>query len=195
MSDHMTITEGKELTRLEGIITAGLATFQEVGLALLDIRDKRLYRLAAKTFEVYCRERFGVSKRHGNRLIAAAELARDLGPIGPENESQARELAGHAPDAQLRAMCEAHVNGQVTAATIRQALAEDVKKTREEEAAALSSRPAKEVKKRDLPAALRNAEGKVAYLLKLCALFTDTGEKAGKYFELGLQELRNSTDE
>jgi len=61
----------------------GLATFVEVGQALMKIRDARLYRETHETFESYCRERWGWSRRHANRTIQAAEVAGVLGPMGP----------------------------------------------------------------------------------------------------------------
>jgi hypothetical protein len=53
----------------------GLQTFVEVGQALLEIRDSRLYR-------------------------QAAEVVGTLGPIGPtpDNERAARELTGLKPE-------------------------------------------------------------------------------------------------
>ena len=83
------------LQELEGRIEAGLATFIDVGLCLLEIRDRRLYKDKGYTrFEDYCREQWGWSSRHVNRQIEAAETAVILGPIGPipQTESQAREL-------------------------------------------------------------------------------------------------------
>jgi hypothetical protein len=73
----------------------GMGTFVEVGNALLRIRDERLYRASHKTFELYCRERWGMSKRHANRLVASTEVVSNLGPIGPTptSESEARPLA------------------------------------------------------------------------------------------------------
>jgi phage N-6-adenine-methyltransferase len=82
----------ERLSELETVIARGLSTFVEVGLALLEIRDSRLYRAAHETFESYCRERWGWSRRHANRLIEASEVLETLGPIGPIHESQVREL-------------------------------------------------------------------------------------------------------
>jgi phage N-6-adenine-methyltransferase len=83
------------LGELEGVIERGLATFVDVGAALLEIRDSRLYRESHATFEDYCRERWGLSSRHVNRTIIAAELTETVRPIGPApaSESVARELA------------------------------------------------------------------------------------------------------
>lgn len=93
MSEPARIGEPSRLADLEGVIERGLSTFVEVGEALLEIRDARLYRLTHGTFEAYCQERWGMTKTHANRTIAAAEVVR-LAPIGakPESESVAREL-------------------------------------------------------------------------------------------------------
>lgn len=83
------------LRELEAIVEGGLKTFVEVGEALLAIRDRRLYREQGfDTFEVYCRERWQWGRHYVNRQIAAAEVVRNLEPIGtrPQNEAQAREL-------------------------------------------------------------------------------------------------------
>ena len=71
----------------------GLATFVEVGRALAEIRDQRLYRASHRTFEEYCHERWLLSRTRAYRLIDAAAV---VSPIGdgqpPKNEAQAREL-------------------------------------------------------------------------------------------------------
>jgi hypothetical protein len=91
MSDVVTT----RLTELEDVIQRGMDTFVEVGAALFEIRDDRLYRASHTTFEDYCQERWGMSRRHANRTIEAASVAGILGPIGPKpaTESVAREIA------------------------------------------------------------------------------------------------------
>src|SRR5262245_7566908 len=87
--------EPSRLAELEAIVEAGLKTFVEVGRALLEIRDDHHYVNAGyKSFETYCRERWGMSKTHANRQIEAAEVVDLLTPLGvaPANEAQAREL-------------------------------------------------------------------------------------------------------
>jgi hypothetical protein len=74
---------------------SGLQTFMEIGEALLEIRDSRLYRANFKTFEEYCRERWKMSKPQAYRLVDAAEVSKNLSPIGdiqPTHESQVRPL-------------------------------------------------------------------------------------------------------
>lgn len=82
----------RRLAELEEVVERGLSTFVEVGNALMEIRDARLYRATHPTFEAYCRERWGFSRSHGYRLIRAAELA-ELSPTGDiRNERQARAI-------------------------------------------------------------------------------------------------------
>jgi hypothetical protein len=80
------------LAPLESIIERGQQTFIEVGAALLEIRDSRLYRASHATFEDYCQKRWGWTATHGRRLIEASEVAQ-IAPFGAiANEAQAREL-------------------------------------------------------------------------------------------------------
>lgn len=54
--------------------------FYEAGAGLRELRDRRLYRSTHKTFEQYCRERFGFERRHPYRLIEAANVMDNLCP-------------------------------------------------------------------------------------------------------------------
>ncbi len=92
MTDQI-VTTTRTLAELEIVIANGLQTFVDVGQALLEIRDRRLYRECYKTFDDYCRERWGWSRSYAHRHIQGAQVARLL-PIGdkPGNEAQAREL-------------------------------------------------------------------------------------------------------
>lgn len=88
--------EQQQLERCEGVITSGLKQFIEVGDALLQIRDGRLYRVDYHTFEDYCRERWSMSRPRAYQLMEAAGVAVTLSTNGkhfPQNERQARELA------------------------------------------------------------------------------------------------------
>ena len=120
------------LTENEAVIEAGLATFVEVGRALMEIRDGRQYRAAGwSDFDAYCRERWGFSRRHSSRLIEASEVVAELGPMGPSpsSERQARELAPlrDDPEAMAEVMDEVtteaeQTGGKVTATKIRDAV-------------------------------------------------------------------------
>ena len=52
--------------------------FYEAGKALQELRDRRLYRSTHRTFESYCQERFGFSRRHVNYLITAVDVVDNL---------------------------------------------------------------------------------------------------------------------
>jgi hypothetical protein len=59
--------------------------FFEAGKALMELRDRRLYRSTHKTFEEYCRDRFAHSRQQSNYLIAAASVYENLTTIGCQN--------------------------------------------------------------------------------------------------------------
>lgn len=61
--------------------------FYEAGKALMELRDKRLYRSTHRTFEEYCRDRFGHSRQKSNYLIAAAGVFDNLTTNGCQNSS------------------------------------------------------------------------------------------------------------
>ena len=50
----------------------------EVGKALADIRDSRLYRSDYDTFEAYCKEKWGWGKSYSYNLINAAGVVKSL---------------------------------------------------------------------------------------------------------------------
>ncbi|WP_442949337.1 hypothetical protein [Nostoc sp.] len=52
---------------------------------MAELRDRRLYRSSHRTFEDYCRDRFGHSQQQSNYLIAAAGVYENLTTIGCQN--------------------------------------------------------------------------------------------------------------
>lgn len=94
------------LIELEALIARSRNYFYNVGRALTEIRDKRLYKQALfETFESYVKARWDMGRAHAYRLIAFYEVIRNLSPIGdilPANESQVRPLARLAPHEQRR---------------------------------------------------------------------------------------------
>jgi len=106
--------QAAKLKELEKVIQRGLASFIEVGNALLEIRESGLYKLHYRSFEEYCLERWGLSKSYAHRQIIAAQTADQLQraletagqdgkvvPIGTtspiQNEHQARQVRGKLP--------------------------------------------------------------------------------------------------
>jgi hypothetical protein len=114
-------TEQARLDALEQTVKAGLKTFVEVGAALLEIRDQRLYRATHGAFAEYCKEAFGFSKQRGIQMIQAAEVAT---MVAIPNERQARELVPLVddPPALREALAEAGQDGTATAEKIRTAV-------------------------------------------------------------------------
>jgi hypothetical protein len=86
------------------------------------VGDRRLYRSTRKTFEDYCRERFGFSRRQPYHLMEAAVIFDNLVEkcernvhILPTNEWQIRPLSKLDPDIQSEAWEQAveFANGKV----------------------------------------------------------------------------------
>jgi hypothetical protein len=116
-------SEPARLAELESIVERGLATFVEVGAALLEIRDSRLYHQTHKTFEDYCRERWEMSRQRAHQLIEASEVARNLSTVvdvSPTSERQVRPLAKLEPEQQREAWKAAiEINPTPTAEQVR----------------------------------------------------------------------------
>lgn len=116
--------EAADLAHCEEVIERGMQTFYETGAALATIRDTKLYRTNHATFESYCHERWGLSRKRGYDLIAAAGVVSNVSPIGdilPANEAQARPLAALPAEDQPRVWHEAvetAPNGKLTAAHV-----------------------------------------------------------------------------
>lgn len=120
----LSVAEESALSRNEAKIERGLQTFYEVGNALAEIRDDRLYRENYATFEEYCQERWGMSRPRAYQFIDAADVRGRLSTIVdklPANESQVRPLTQLAPNEQVAAWqraVETAPNGKVTAAHV-----------------------------------------------------------------------------
>ena len=102
MPELITPEESVRLIALERVIDKGKNTFVEVGNALSEIRDSRIYRSSHGTFEDYCRERWDWNKRSAYQFIAAAEVVENVRNCAhkPASESQARPLAKLEPEQQ-----------------------------------------------------------------------------------------------
>lgn len=127
--DHaeLTTVETTRLAELEAVVGRGLQTFLEVGNALVEIRDSRLYRAVAATFEDYCAGRWDISRPRAYELMGAAALvsamADEGAPVLPANERQARELGKVAPERRAAVMVQASesTDGNVTTKAIAEA--------------------------------------------------------------------------
>lgn len=136
----------RSLEELEDIIGRGLETFVEVGDALAQVRDGRLYLAHAETFEAYCSERWGLSRSRSYELIDAAAITNAVSGIPdtpkPANAGQATALAPlkDEPEKAAEAMrnAAADSNGKPTA----KAITEAVKELVEEKVAAAEAKAA-----------------------------------------------------
>jgi hypothetical protein len=93
----LTAREKRDLEKAERKIATGLKSFLEVGLALKEIRDNRLYRQDYRTFEEYVVARWDFSRPRAYELCAASEVMADLSGTPDirslsENEAQANPL-------------------------------------------------------------------------------------------------------
>lgn len=129
-ADQLDVAERARLQELESIVEHGLQTFYEVGKALDEIREQKLYRETHKTFEAYCQEKWGMARQTANRFIGAARVMEILEPIGskiPTKESQIRPLAQLPPELQIQIWQEAvesSPNGIPTGAAVKRLVEE-----------------------------------------------------------------------
>lgn len=124
METTLSIVERNALEQLEEVIERGLASFVEVGKALILINEQRLYRSEYATFEEYCRDRWGFSRTHAYRQMSASRVAEILSPIGDTpRESVLRELTPLVddPEAVIEAWNTAtETEAKPTASEVRQ---------------------------------------------------------------------------
>ncbi|MGO8925665.1 MAG: hypothetical protein ACLQU3_02035 [Limisphaerales bacterium] len=110
----LTTREQRDLGRAERTIAKGLKSFLAVGMALKEIRDKRLYRQQFDTFEQYCLMRWEMSRPRAYQLCVASEIVTHLSTnvdtrLLPESEAQTRPLTRLKDPAQWRRAWQAAV--------------------------------------------------------------------------------------
>lgn len=136
--DPLTDEEFADRERLETVITLGFGSFVEVGQALTEVNERRLYRDRHRTFVDYVEKTWQISESRAYQLINAAaitleistvvEEAPDDSPLRstplPQNESQARELTAYIGQPELAAevLREAEQGGVPTAGKIKAAV-------------------------------------------------------------------------
>lgn len=116
----ITLVESRRLIELERIIEQGKLTFIEVGNALAEIKESRLYRCDYSTFEDYCKSRWNFTRQHAYRLIECAPIAECNPQVTSIN--QARALALVPKERRAEVITKATATGQpLTARTITEA--------------------------------------------------------------------------
>jgi hypothetical protein len=86
-------TDKQWLVQLEEIIAAGMQSFLEVGSALLTIRDRRFFREQYASFELYCQERWGLSRARAYQLMQSAKIVGQLMVPASEVSNQNETLS------------------------------------------------------------------------------------------------------
>lgn len=125
----------KDLEKLEQIIQRNIQSFYEVGKALMEIRDRELYRLKNggnyRTFEQYCKDQWSIARRTAYQFIDSAKVlenVRNCAQVIPATESQTRPLSQiKDPDQQREAWeraVETAPEGKVTAAHVNKVVRE-----------------------------------------------------------------------
>jgi hypothetical protein len=101
------LSDEAHLNQLEQIIDANIKAFYEVGRALKEIHDQKLYKiLGYSRFEDYCIERWDMHQGHARRLEAAATVLDNLKtepldpPYLPSSERQIRPMTVLTPAQQ-----------------------------------------------------------------------------------------------
>lgn len=81
MKNELTVVEETRLLELIDLVNSGMVAVLQVGEALTEIRDRKLYRKSHETFQEFAEDNFQISRAKAYRLIDAAEVAKDLSHV------------------------------------------------------------------------------------------------------------------
>jgi len=134
----LTKKEAQRRSELESLVFNKVQTFfVDLGMALIEIQEKRLYKNTHHTFKEYSAEVLDMAARTAYRYIDAARVVNTLSSTInmsdenvthgshfhlPLNERQARPLSGLSTEEQIKAWqlaVETAPNGKITAAHVR----------------------------------------------------------------------------
>jgi hypothetical protein len=136
----------RQLAEQVEIVVRNLNSVYEIGKALLAIRDQKLYRLDYKTFDDFCKEKFGFGRTKAKGLIAnyvPMKLATSQVSVMPQNgitetievdnsASQTKSAAGDTKKGSEEPKNENSANSQIDSARLKD-LAEENEPRSEEE--------------------------------------------------------------
>ena len=135
--NELTPMEADRLKELETVIDRNIKGFVEVGMALAEIKEKRLYRETHDTFEAFVNDKWDICRRYAYRMIDGSHVVQNVahGPqneniILPLNERQARPLTDFDADIQRELWQKAvdrsieNGTGKVTGAIVSSIVAE-----------------------------------------------------------------------
>lgn len=96
MSEQLTIQENTRLRHCEAVIERSMNSFYEMGVALREVRDSRLYKEDFNSFEEYCEKKWAISKPYAIQTISASNVMDELNQVAmatiPTTERQVRPL-------------------------------------------------------------------------------------------------------
>lgn len=121
--DHFTVPEWLEREKYISAIRQFDQAHKLAEQALIQIRDKKLYR-PYKTLREFCQKTFGWSERRTQQVLAAEKVVAalpDKKRTMVRTERQARELARVPEERRVEVLDAASDNGEVTAKSIRTA--------------------------------------------------------------------------
>ena len=115
--DELSLDDERDRLKLEREVERA---FYKAGCALRELRVRRLYRSTHRTFQEYCQDRFGFTRRRSDYLIGAAEVVDNLSSkvepkpkrepmvlVLPTSERQCRPLTKLEPKQQREIWREA----------------------------------------------------------------------------------------
>jgi hypothetical protein len=129
MENQLSIQENTRLRHCEAVIEKSMNSFYEMGIALREIRDSKLYKESNGTFEDYLEEKWKIERRHGYRYIEAANTFENVSnwtQTVPTSEGQVRPLTKiKDPETQQRVWQEVvkesnETNQPITAKKVEQ---------------------------------------------------------------------------
>ena len=116
---ELTAEEQSDRLHLERIVER---SFFEAGKALMELRDRRLYRSTHRTFEQYCKDRFGLSRDTAYLKLSATVVYDNIEKFLPTN---GRQIPMPTNERQLRDLAKAdfepHVQADVWQRAVEQA--------------------------------------------------------------------------
>lgn len=109
--DSIPLTSWEKVRRaeLEQVVRGGLAKFLEVGIALAELRNRRLYRTEFATFEHYVLTQFGLHRAAVDGVIRSAQTAQVLLDAGlelpPDTNPTSLRAISALPGDELKTAC------------------------------------------------------------------------------------------
>ena len=175
----MSPEETSRLAELEEVIKADIKGFIRVGMALKEIKEKRLYRSKQVTWELYLKNEWDIGKSYADYKMRAVDVLENLKQTStmvevlPKNERQIRPLTLIPPDQQAAAWKKAisRSGGKVNALAVMKEVKEILEAKKDEEKSGIQKDIVKEVTVPD------DFSNQLTKLIEILALYRKSGWK------------------